>query len=50
MIYAAKVMAMTALDILESPETINEAKEELNQRLGGEEYQNYIPMDVKPIQ
>lgn len=50
MIYAAKVMAMTAVDLLESPETINEAKEELNQRLGGEEYQNYIPMDVKPIQ
>lgn len=50
MIYAAKVMALTALDLLESPETIKEAKEEFVERLGGEEYQNYIPLDVKPIQ
>ena len=50
LIYAAKVMAMTALDLLESPETIEEAKKEFNTRLGGESYKNYIPMDVKPVQ
>lgn len=49
MIYAAKVMAMTALDLIENPETIKEAKEELNTRLGGEKYKNYIPLDVKPV-
>ncbi len=50
MVYAAKVMAMTALDLLESPETIDEAKKEFQERLGGEGYKNYIPLDVKPIQ
>ncbi len=50
LIYAAKVMAMTALDLLESSETIEEAKKEFNTRLGGESYKNYIPMDVKPVQ
>ena len=50
LIYAAKVMALTALDLLESPDAISKAKEEFNQRLGGEEYQNYIPLDIKPIQ
>ncbi|NLY44845.1 MAG: amidohydrolase [Tissierella sp.] len=50
LIYAAKVMAMTALDLLESPETINKAKEEFDERLGGQSYQNYIPLDVKPVQ
>lgn len=50
LIYAAKVMALTALDLLESPDAIVKAKEEFNQRLGGEEYQNYIPLDIKPIQ
>ena len=49
MMYAAKVMAMTALDLLENPETVKEAKEELNTRLGGEKYKNYIPLDVKPV-
>lgn len=50
LIYAAKVMAMTALDLLETPETINKAKEEFDERLGEEKYQNYIPLEVKPIQ
>lgn len=50
LIYAAKVMAMTALDLLKSPETIAKAKEEFDERLGGQPYQNYIPSDVKPIQ
>ncbi len=49
MLYAAKAMAMTALDLLESPELIEEAKKELDKRLGGEGYKNYIPMEVKPV-
>jgi aminobenzoyl-glutamate utilization protein B len=49
MLYAGKVMAATAIDILESPETIEKAKEELAKRVGPEGYIAPIPKDVKPM-
>lgn len=49
MLYAGKVMAAAAIDLLESPETIEKAKEELNKRLGGGKYIPPIPKDVRPM-
>lgn len=48
MLYGAKAMAMTAVDLLENPEIIEKAKVEFEKRVGSEGYRNYIPMDVKP--
>jgi aminobenzoyl-glutamate utilization protein B len=48
MILAAKVMAGGAIDVLEKPEVIAEAHEELRGRLEGKVYRTAIPGDVKP--
>ncbi|MBQ5698906.1 MAG: amidohydrolase, partial [Lachnospiraceae bacterium] len=48
MLYAGKVMAATAIDMYESPETIEAAKNELNARLGGGKYECGIPKDIVP--
>ncbi len=45
---AAKAMAGTALDLYRSPEVIQDAKKELDERRGGKPYQCPIPDDVKP--
>lgn len=49
MLYAGKVMAGAVIDLLESPETIEKAKEELTKRLGGGKYVPPIPKDVRPM-
>ena len=41
-------MAATAIDMYESPETIEAAKNELNARLGGGKYECGIPKDIVP--
>jgi aminobenzoyl-glutamate utilization protein B len=48
MIFTAKVMAATAIDMVESPEKIEAAKKELNSRLGGKKYECPIPKDIIP--
>lgn len=48
MLYAGKVIAMTALDLLEQPELIRQAKKEYDERLGDEQYSCPIPADVQP--
>ena len=48
MIYAAKVIAASAIDVLEDPEIIRRAKEEFVRRTGGRPYASPIPADVKP--
>jgi aminobenzoyl-glutamate utilization protein B len=48
MIHAAKIMAMTALDAIDSPEIVAEAKREHSKRLNGEIYNCAIPKDVTP--
>lgn len=48
LIYAGKVLAMTALDMLETPQLLDNAKAEYIQRLGGETYHCPIPADVQP--
>lgn len=48
MIFSAKVMAATAIDMYENPEKIEAAKKELNTRLGGGKYEAPIPKGVVP--
>ncbi len=48
MIFAGKVMAATAIDLYESPETVEAAKKELDSRLGGGKYEAPIPAGIKP--
>lgn len=43
MLYAADIMARTALHCMENPEIIEEAKQELKTRLNGEQYISLIP-------
>lgn len=49
MLFAGKVMAGTVIDMLESPDLIEEAKEELKKRVGSEGYIPPIPKDVRPM-
>ena len=48
MLYAAKVMAASAIDALEDPDIIRRAKAEFVQRTGGRKYDPPIPLEVKP--
>ncbi|KZE46320.1 amidohydrolase [Brevibacillus parabrevis] len=48
MLHAGKVMAATAVDMLQNPELIAKAKAELKERLGGKEYVCPIPDEVMP--
>lgn len=48
MLYAAKVMAASAIDALTDPAVIAEAKEEMERRTGGRRYVCPIPEDVQP--
>ena len=48
MLYAARIMAGTAMDILNNPAILEEAKKEWQERLGGETYRCPIPAGVTP--
>ena len=48
MLYAARIMALTAIDFLQKPELVNKAREELTETLNGETYPNPLPGDLKP--
>ncbi|WP_333650903.1 M20 family metallopeptidase [Lacrimispora sp.] len=48
MMAAGKVIAMTALDLLENPEIIRKAKEEHNRNLGGKPFVSAIPPEISP--
>jgi len=48
LIFAAKVMAATAIDLLTSKDTLEKAKEEHKQRIGNKKYKSPIPLDQKP--
>ncbi|MGE7665534.1 amidohydrolase [Ureibacillus composti] len=45
MLYAAEIMARTAINCMENPSIIKEAKQELETRLNGEEYISLIPAE-----
>ena len=48
MLQAGKVMASTAIEALENPELIEQAKAEWQERLEGEAYTSLIPDDIHP--
>lgn len=48
MLYAGKVLALSAIRIMENPEIVVQAKEEFDKRLHGESYICPIPADVEP--
>ena len=48
MLYAAKVMAGSAIDAMEDPSIVQRAKEELRRRTGGRSYESPIPPEVGP--
>jgi len=48
LIFAAKVMAATVIDLLTKPEILNAAKEEHKKRLRGRKYKSPLPPDLKP--
>ena len=48
MLYAGKVIAATAIALLEQPALIEKAKAEHKMRLGGESYRCAIPKQVRP--
>ena len=47
MLHAGKVMACTAMDVLNHPDSIETAKAELAERQDGEEYVSPLPADLK---
>jgi aminobenzoyl-glutamate utilization protein B len=48
LLQAAKIIALTAADLLENPRLVAEAKAEHQRRLAGESYRCPIPAEVKP--
>jgi aminobenzoyl-glutamate utilization protein B len=48
LIFAAKVMAATAIDLLTKDDILNKAREEHRQRIGDKKYRSPIPPDQKP--
>lgn len=50
MLHAGKVMAATAAAMLAQPQLMEQAKQELKERLGNEVYQNPISKEIKPLQ
>ena len=48
MVVAAKVLAAFGVELLTSPQVIEEAKRELSERLAGRRYKSLIPEGVNP--
>lgn len=47
-IYAAKVLAASAIDLFENPKLINEAKADFKEKMGTKKYASLIPKGQKP--
>ena len=47
-IYASKVLAITAIDLLEKPELVAAAKSDFKQKMKGRKYTSLIPKGQKP--
>ncbi|MEC0303900.1 amidohydrolase, partial [Terribacillus saccharophilus] len=48
MLFTGKVLAATAIELLEKPELLEGIKAEHQVNLGGETYRSLIPSDTKP--
>jgi aminobenzoyl-glutamate utilization protein B len=47
-VYASKVMAATAIDLMMNPGIVNAAKEDWEKRMEGQTYVCPLPADLKP--
>jgi aminobenzoyl-glutamate utilization protein B len=48
LIFAAKVMAATTIDLLTNSDALTRAREEHGRRIGNKKYKSPIPADHKP--
>jgi len=48
LMFAAKTMAATAIDLLTNKNVLNKAKEEHKQRIGSKKYKSPLPAELKP--
>jgi len=48
MLYAAKVMALAAVEFMQSPELVRQAKDEYKERRAASDYTSPIPDGLKP--
>jgi aminobenzoyl-glutamate utilization protein B len=49
LIFAAKTIAGTALDLMTRPKLLKKAQDELRERLMGKTYRSAVPQDAKPL-
>jgi len=49
MIIASKALALTAIDLFNSPQLIQAAKADFQKKLAGKTYLSAIPADQKPV-
>jgi aminobenzoyl-glutamate utilization protein B len=49
MLWVAKVLALTVLDVLRSPDVLRAAQEEFATTMGGKRYECPIPAELKPL-
>ena len=50
MIFASKALALTMVDLFESPELVQKVKDEFKERRGEAEYQAILPEGPPPLQ
>lgn len=48
LLYAGKVLAAAAIDLLDDPELVKKAAEEFQRKTGSDGYQPLLPKDAKP--
>ena len=48
LLYAGKVLAAAAIDLLDDPELVKKAAEEFQRKTGPDGYQPLLPKDAKP--
>jgi aminobenzoyl-glutamate utilization protein B len=48
MVFASKVLATSAMDLMANPENLREAKEEFKEATKDFVYECFVPIDVKP--
>jgi aminobenzoyl-glutamate utilization protein B len=48
LIFASKVLASSAIDLMVNPELLKKAKKEFKKRMAGRTYKSPLPPDLKP--
>lgn len=48
LIFAAKTMSSSVIDLISKPDLVKSAKEEFKEKLGGRTYRSPLPSEMKP--